>query len=289
MKKSIWKLLVIFFAISFLPGCVKLAFRFSPLLISNMSQAFFEECDTDLAKRSFPASLKLMEGLLKNDPHNKQLLTSLCMGFAGYAMLFVEENDPKRASQLYLRAREYGLKAVCRGKALFDLPRLKKEEIRNILLSLSEKDAAPLFWSALSWNAWIILNLDKPAAVAQISIAEACLKRVVEMRPDYFYGAPYVLMGSILSARPVILGGDAEKAKEYFEKAIHLTHGKFLLAHYCYARYYAVRKQDKSLFVKLVSEIDMARADELKETCLINAVMKQKAGRLIEMSEELFF
>ena len=34
------------------------------------------------------------------------------MGFTGYAMLFVEEEDPERASRLYLRARRYGLKAI---------------------------------------------------------------------------------------------------------------------------------------------------------------------------------
>ena len=69
-------------------------------LIPNLTRAFFEECDLDLARQSLPAQLKLMEGLLKDAPQNREILTALCMGFTGYAMLFVEEEDPERASGL---------------------------------------------------------------------------------------------------------------------------------------------------------------------------------------------
>jgi len=44
-----------------------------------------------------------MEGLLKNDPENKKILTTLAMGFAGYSLLFIEPEDPERAASFYLR------------------------------------------------------------------------------------------------------------------------------------------------------------------------------------------
>ena len=69
-------------------GLCKVGIHFSSSLIPNLNQAFFEECDTDLAKQSLPADLKLMEGILKSDLNNKQLLTALCMGFTGCAMLW---------------------------------------------------------------------------------------------------------------------------------------------------------------------------------------------------------
>jgi len=289
MKKSAWKLLAIFLLIPFLTGCVKLALRFSPSLIPNLTQAFFEECDPDLAKQSLPADLKLMEGLLKNDPKNKQLLTALCMGFTGYAMLFVEEKDPERASQLYLRARGYGLKALGGKVPLSEGSNLKKEIILSKLISIREGKVEALFWTAMSWNAWINLNLDKPVALAQLSVAQACLERVLEIKPDYFYGAPYVLMGSILAARPESLGGDVARSKACFEKAMHLSDRKFFMVHYYYARYYAVRVQNKKLFSKLIKEISSSPLHELKEVCLINAVMKQKTKHLMAISEDLFF
>ncbi len=289
MKRLSLKLLVILYLILFLTGCVKLALKFSSSLIPHMSQTFFEECDLDLAKKSLPANLKLMEGLLKNDPKNKQLLTALCMGFAGYAMLFVEEEDTEAASLLYLRARDYGLRALDRKAPLSKDSSLKKEITKGELMTIGKGKLDPLFWTAMSWNAWINLNLDKPAALAQLGIAQACLERVLEIKPDYFYGAPYILMGSALAAVPGPLGGSEAKAKEYFEKAIEVSHGKFLLAHYCFARYYTVSAQDKKLFLKLIKEVERTPSDELKEVCLINAVMKNKTKHLMDMSEDLFF
>ena len=273
----------------FLSSCVKMALQFSPSLISNFTETLFEECDTELAKDSLPADLKLLEGLLKNDPTNKQLLTSLCMGFAGYAMLFIEEEDPQRASNLYLRARKYGLLAIGDGSPVLKESGANSEEAREILSGLGIEATEPLFWTALSWNAWINLNLDKPHALAQVGIAQALLDTVLQTNPEYLYGSPYVLMGSLLSARPEILGGSPSQAKKYFEKAMNLSHGEFFLVHYYFAKYYAVRIQDKNLFLRLMREVDNASPGELKQVCLINAVMKQKAKALIERCEDMFF
>jgi hypothetical protein len=159
------------------------------------------------------------------------------------------------------------------------LDRIKKIPRENIEM---------LFWTTMAWNAWVNLNLDKPAAIGESALAEACLKRVLKVEPDFYYGAPYVLMGTILAARPRMLGGNAPKAKTFFEKAIGLSDGKFLLAQYYFARYYAVRVQDKALFFSLVKAVAEARPDDLKEACLINQAVKQKMKTLAGMADELF-
>jgi len=266
-----------------------MALRISPTLIHGFTQTFFEECDPDLAKQSLPSNLKLMEGLLKNDPANRQLLTSLCMGFTGYAMLFVADDDPERASRLYSRARTYGLRVIGRNALKLKGAGLKKDVIQREMQAYGKKEIGALFWTAISWNAWISLNLDKPAVLAQLGAAKACLERVLEIQPDYFHGMAYIMMGSICSIMPVALGGKAGLAKTYFEKAIDVSHGKFLLAQYYSAKYYAVRVQDKELFLKLAKEVESTPSDGLKEVCLINAVMKKKMKQLMEISEGLFF
>ena len=289
MKKICKILIVILLCLPFLAGCVKLALKLSPSLIPNLTQVFFEECDTDIARLSMPADLKLIEGLLKNDPKNKQLLTTLCMGFTGYTMLFIEEEDPERASKLYLRARNYGFKALGLMKPISEEVGPERNNILNRLANINNEELQILFWTTMSWNAWINLNLDKPIAIAQLSIAQACLEKVLEINPDYFFGTPYILMGSILASKPALLGGNKEKARECFEKAINLNNGKFFLAQYYFAKYYAVRIQNKGLFFKLIKDIDSIDPYELKEACLINVVMKQKTKRLMKMSDELFF
>ena len=235
-----------------------------------------------MARESLPAQLKLMEGLLKRAPQNRELLTALCMGFTGYAMLFVEEEDPERASRLYLRARKYGLQAL-------DMEMASLEALQDALKRIGAGRIAPLFWTTLSWNAWIQLNLDNPSALGEIPAAEACLSRVMQINPDYFFGSPYIITGSMLAARPKILGGDAAEARTSFLKAMAVSDGRFFLAPYYYAKYYAVRVQDKALFLNLIQRVEQARPDQLKEVCLINTAVQQKMSVLKEMTDELFF
>jgi hypothetical protein len=73
-----------------------------------------------------------------------------------------------------------------------------------------------LFWTTMAWNAWVNLNLDKPAAIGESALAEACLKRVLEIEPEFYHGAPYVLMGTLLAARPKMLGGNAPEGQNLF-------------------------------------------------------------------------
>jgi tetratricopeptide (TPR) repeat protein len=270
-------------------GCVKLAFNLGPSIIPNMSQAFFEECDPVLARQSLPSQLKLMEGLLKNDPENDQILTALCMGFTGYALLFIEEREPSRASELYLRARDYGFKAMGKNASLLRDPSTKKDKIRKILNKMGKRDLEALCWTTLSWNSWINLNLDKPAVLGELGVTEACLERIMEIDPEYFFGIPYILRGAFLAARPKILGGDTSQAKASFEKAMALSNRQFFLAHYYFAKYYAVRTQDKELFLQLIEEVKNGSPEGLKEVCLINTVMKQKTIGLLDIKDELFF
>jgi len=282
MKKTSCSLFTIVLLMLLMSGCMRLALHATSPLIPNLTMAFFEECDLELAEQSLPAELKLMEGLLKSAPQNKELLTALCMGFTGYAMLFVEEEDPERASILYLRARRYGLKAI-------GIEDANHQAILARLNAMGKGQIEPLFWVTMSWNGWINLNLDKPAALGELTASQECLERVMKIDPEYFYGSPYIISGSMLAARPKILGGDAAKAEEFFTKAMAASNGKFFLAQYYYAKYYAVRVQDKELFLNLIEEVERAPLDQLKDACLINSAIKEKMKGLKEMADELFF
>ena len=270
-------------------GCASIALQVSSPLFPKFSESMFEECDSQLAKTAIPAQLKLLEGLLKSDPENKALLTTLSMGFSGYSLLYVEDDDPDRASALYLRARDYGMKALgARGRDLKN-PENLKGKTNLSLKEIKSQDLEALFWTTVAWNAWINLNLDKPSAIAQLGVAQACLERVLDLDPGYFHGMPYVLMGISLSARSAMFGGNVARAKFFFDKALSLTEGRFLLAQYYYARCYAVRVQDKKLFLELLEEINQGKTAPLNDVCLINTVVKEKAAHLKEMSEYFFF
>jgi tetratricopeptide (TPR) repeat protein len=281
-----------FFIIAMAPmvqGCVGLALQTTPSLIPDLSQAVFEECDMELAMASMPADLKLMEGVLKSAPQNTQLLTALSMGFTGYGLLFLEDVDPARASKLYLRAKAYAMEALGEEGRRLQETTLNLEQARLLLESLGRDDLEPLFWATLAWNSWINLNLDNPAALAQMGIAQACIERLLEIDPAFLYGTPHVLMGTVLAAKPTILGGDAAAARLHFDKAMEISKGAFLLTPCYYARYYAVKAQDKDLYARLLNEAVARPAAELRDVCLVNTVMKEKAKILLGRMDDFFY
>ena len=288
MKKILCILSMVSLILSSLPGCMPFALRLSPSLIPNFASSIFEECDPELARMSLPAHLKLMEGLLNSDPGNKRILTALSMGFAGYSQLFIEAGDPERASDLYQRAREYGVRAMGeRGAFLSDF-KATVSGVHTGLRRLERQDFEALFWMTLAWNAWINLNLDKPEALAQLAPSQVCLHRVMELNPDYLHGLPQILMGVSLAARSPLFGGNIEEARSRFEKALALGHRRFFLAQYYFARYYAVRTQDKALFTRLLHEIVDGDPHGLKEICLMNVIIQQKTNELLARMDELF-
>ena len=287
-RKALWTLLITLGCIQ-LQGCMQVALRASPALFPNFAASIFEECDPELAKASIPPNLKLLEGLLKNDPENRKILTTLSMGFAGYALLFVESEDPERASMIYSRALGYGIRALGDKGALLRNREGSPQAVSAAIRNMDQNDLEALFWTTLSWNAWINLNLDKPSALAELSVSEACLKRVLELDEHYFYSAPHILMGASLAARPPLLGGSPEKARAHFEQALQKNQRKFYLAQFYFAKYYAVRVQDKELFSLALAEVIHGNPGDLKDVCLINRVMQRRAQELAKQAEDLFF
>lgn len=289
-RSSPRKALVLLWMLLFLASgaCLPVALRLQPSLIKGFTDVFLEECDVSLARESLPSDLKLLEGLIKSAPREKALLEGLCEGFAGYAMLFVEEDEPQRASSLYLRALRYGRQAMG-----WPAPRAiglayDPEELDHLLQGLSEEDLPLLFWSSVAWAGWIRLNLDDPRALDQWPGLQRACQELLRRCPTYLHGGPYILMGTLLAARPSMAGGDPGKAKTLFEKAMDLNHGDFFLTQYAYARYYAVRVQDKPLFLRLVQDVTQRHASALPDVCLLNQVMKARCEALAGRVSDYF-
>lgn len=288
MKKVFYTILFSGLVLLFSGGCVQLALHLAPSIVSDFKKTIFEECDPDLAENAIPGNLKLLEGLLKSDPNNPHVLLALCEGFTGYGLLFVEPESPERASRLYLRARDYGIRALGnKGKPLKSPESLGKG-IQNLLKRYTKEDMEPLLWVSLSWSAWVNLNLDNPRAIAHLPVLDACMDKVAEMNGDLFFGLPWVLIGTTLSARPPLFGGDLDRAASCFKRAMEISGEKFFLIQYYYARYYAVRVQDRALFDRLLRDIVAGDPGALKEVCLINAVMQDMAEDLRNCADDLF-
>ncbi len=287
-----------------LSGCSikSLALRTTTDLFKDASPTFEEETDLVLAEDAIPANVKILEGLLKVDPHNEDLLLLVAKGYGGYVFSFLEnkmeayednktvyEAYRKRGQELYRRARDYALRYL-----VDHFPQLSNslngnfDDFEKALKNFSQSDVPWLFWAAYNWGNLVNLSKDDPAVVSEISKAEALMRRVVELDETYFYGGAHLFLGVFYGSRPAMLGGDFKKSKYHFEKALEISGRKFLLTQYLYARFYAVQTQDEKLFTYLLRFVQKTKASVLPEQRLANEVAKVRAARALSKKESYF-
>jgi hypothetical protein len=257
-------------------------------IFDNTLSAAYRNGDVDLVEEGLPANLILTDGLIETRPKDRRLLILGSQLYFSYAAGFVEERNPERAADLYLRALEYGLRAF---------PELREAQspgqegllaLESTVSDLDSGDVPGLLWLAGSWAGWIELNLSKPRAMAQIPNVERLAERIVELDGTFMHGMPYVLLGTILALRPEPVGGNPERAREMFDAGFAVADRRFLVVHLYFARYYCRQIFDDTLFDSTIAELSAADPAALPDALLLNRVAQRRGRHLAEIREELF-
>lgn len=294
MDKTVFHLYtaIIFVVVCILPfvGCSveRIAIRSTTGLIENSLAAIEEETDLTLAEQSIATNLKLLEGLIKSDPHNRHLLLLATRGFTSYALGFVERDEPDRAVVLYERARDYGLRALRQHRVFdtaFDQP---FEEFERSLTRVPDRDLPLLFWTANAWAGAIQLRIGDPRSLAELPRVEAMMREVLRRDETFYYAGPHLFFGLTLSSKPIMFGGNPEQGRHHFERALELTEERFLIIKVYFAETYAVQTLNEGLFEQLLQDVIEADIRILPEQKLVNTIAKERARALLEMRHKLF-
>ena len=282
--------LILIFTLFVFSACSlnKIIIRQMEPILQQSSTALYEESDLQLAEQALAANLKLVEGLLKNDPQNEQLLLLLAQGYSGYALGFVEDTDPERAKVFYLRARDYALQVLRKDQAFLNAEQNNLDEFTTVLNTYNATKVPALFWAGFAGAGYINLDLGNPMALMDLPKVQLMMDRVEAVDASYYYGAVYLYQGSVLGMKPVIMGGNPEKAKEYFEKNLELNNKNFLLAYIYMAKYYAAKTLDEKLYDQYIKTVIDTSIDVLPEMRLINQIAKRKSELLIRSKEDIF-
>ena len=288
MKKI--NFLFLLFSISLFLSCSinTLVIRQMTPILQNSALAIYEENDLDLAEKALAADLKLVDGLLKSDPDNEELLLLAAQGYAGYALGFLEDEQPQRAKNLYLRARDYALKVLRRDIDFSLAQKAGLEQIGKVVQKYGRDKVPALFWAGFAWSGYINLALDDVQALADLPQVQLFMRRVEELQPDFFYGAVYLFWGSLYGMKPKMLGGDPQKAAAYFKKNFELNDRKFLLTYVYAAKFHAAKILDQALFERYLKLVQETSPEIMPNARLLNQIAKKKAEQLSKMKDELF-
>jgi len=81
-------------------------------MMEKMNIAVNQNPDVETVRRAMPASLVQLDGFIEVSPDNEDLLLRASEAYGGYAFLFIEDTDKKRAAKLNKKARDYALRVL---------------------------------------------------------------------------------------------------------------------------------------------------------------------------------
>ncbi len=267
---------------------------------SGSSTVFTGEDDPQLVADALPFAMKLYESLLAETPENTELLLATGSMFAMYANAFVqtpagmlpETEYPQRlealarAKHLYLRGRDYCLKALeLRHPGL----RARLEAGDPAALEKTGAEDLPyLYWAAASWmgafsaepfDMELLLTLARPLAL---------MARAFQLEEGYNKGAIHEFYISVYGSLPASLGGSQEKARYHFAKAVEYAGGLTAGPYVALATSVSIPAQNASEFRELLGRALAIDLQASPENRLVNLLSQRKARWLLEHIEDYF-
>ena len=285
-----------------LPGCSlkTMAVKTVANTLSDTGDVFTRDDDPELIRDATPFALKLYESLLESVPTHVPLLVATCGSFTQYGYAFLEaEADGldsskrseatalrDRALKHYLRGRGYCLRGVDArfGKGTSQALLANPEAA---LKKAQKSDVPLLYWSAASWGAAISLGIERPDLAVDLPTVRALADRALALDPAWNKGAIHELMIS-LDSLPEALGGNPERAREHFKKAVEIQKGLSPGPYVALATGIAVPAQDRPEFERLLKEALAIDPEKDPSNRLVILVTQRRARVLLDRIDEKF-
>jgi len=278
-------------------------------LVSSLedgSDALRAQFDWETAGHGAAAGIMQLEALYQLRAENEGLALSLVKSYMAYAYGWVMdeaevasmsgdddkyEYHQRRAYLMYTRAKNVAMRTLrIRDEAVNDALAKGPEAFAAYLREEyddPEDDLAPLYWLMMSWSS-SINNSDDSTEFADMPFVKVLAQHVLSYDPDYEDAGALVFMGGLLGSYPKALGGQPDKAVEYFERALKATKRQNHIIQINYAKFYAVTYQDRELYLKLLNEVVYA-ADQGNRYRLSNKVARRRAERYLQQVDDYFF
>lgn len=273
---------------SLVAGCASLVSNAASGFADNLSAAVVNQTDPETVRDGAPAYMLLLDSLLEGNQEDPAILSAAASLYASYGAVFAE--DSARASRLTARAKSYGERALCLSYAAScGWDSASFEAFEETLDSLNQRHADAVYAYGVAYLSYIRAHSDDWAALARLPYMEALLERYLDIAaPDPgTAGTVYTYLGILVTLRPPALGGEPERGRAYFERAIELSEGADLSAKVEFARGYARPLYERELHDRLLEEV-LDADPVLPGYTLTNVLAQRDAKDLLESADDYF-
>jgi hypothetical protein len=255
-------------------GCSmsKMVVRGTLSIMDGSVDAMNRETDLALAAAAIPANLKLIEGLINEDPNNTLLREYAAQAFYGYSFGFIEDTDRQRASALYLRCLDNAQQALNQSGVALSVMKARPDDVEAAVADAGQRAVPGMFWTASCLAKWVDMNRDDPMAVDE----------------RFYYGGAHIFFGVYYGSVAPMFGGDYAKSEQHFAAATSITGGRLLMVDLMYAQFLARQRLDREAFHQRLTRVIGAPDDLYPEMALANAIARDKARKLLAKEDEWF-
>ena len=233
-------------------------------------------------KASLEKALAAYEKLSKSTSDNLDYLVKLTRGYYFLADAHYDEMDMKK--KYWEVGTSWGEKAMATNTA-FAKAMKDGEKIEDHLDKLGKKEVPAMYWTAANLGKWA-KNTGITATLKYKNRIRTLASQVLKLNPKYFYGAAHRYFGAYYAVAPGFAGGDINKSKKSFDKAMKVA-PEYLGTYVLYADLYATKKGNKKLFRDILNKV-LKMGLGPKALHPENKVEKAKAKKLLTMIDDKF-
>ncbi len=267
-------------------GCAAMISSAATNLADNLSTAILNQDDPELVRAGAPSYLLLLDSFIEGSPDDPAILSAGATLYATYGAVFAD--DEVRASRLTTRARRYALTAMCESYApSCSWADATYDEFVATLDGVQPRHAEYLYTYGFASLAYLRAHSSDWNSLAELPQIEALFERYLDISGDEVNGSVYTYMGILLTLRPPALGGEPERAREFFEKGIAVTNGHDLGAKVEFARGYAKLLYERELHDQLLSEV--LQADPYQDGYTLSNVLAQEDALALMAEADDYF
>jgi predicted anti-sigma-YlaC factor YlaD len=265
------------------------------------SAVFTGDNDPELVGDALPFAIKMYESLLVSIPGHAGLQLKTGSLYVMYANAFLqtpasmlsEEEYKKqefllqRARNLYLRGRDILLNALDRKYPGFR-KNLDQRKFEQALRPTKKEDIELLYWAGAGWmGAFAIDPFDMELGLT-LPGAAALMERVLELDKNYGEGAIHDFYILYYGSLPDYMGGDLNKTRDHFKKAVEVSGGKSTSPYLSLATTVCIKEQDVEEFKRLLNQVLEIDPDADPANRLVNILNQRKAQWLLEHVDNYF-
>ncbi len=285
-SNSVLAKMLVLLPLVLLSGCASLLSSAATGLADNLSVAILNQDDPEIVRAGAPSYLLLLDSFVEGNPDDPDILAAGATLYATYGAVFADEEV--RAARLTARARRYALKAMCESYSpACGWPGATYDEFIATLDGIGAKKAEYLYTYGFASLAFLRAHSSDVNSIAELPQIEALFDHYLDISGDAVNSSAYIYMGILLTLRPPAAGGEPERAREYFEKAIDLTDGKDLGAKVEFARSYAKKLYEREMHDQLLNEV-MAADPYQDGFTLSNVLAQEDAAVLLAEADDYF-